>query len=78
MALAGFLPRRIVQWIAPAEVTGRALPVALAGMVSTAKAPRAYCCTGMVCRPPAEDLDAWRAALRALPSAHAGLSSPGY
>jgi hypothetical protein len=35
-------------------------------MVSTAKAPRAYSCTGAVCGPPAEDLDAWRAVLRAL------------
>jgi uncharacterized protein len=66
-ALAGFLPRRIVQWIAPVEASARALPAALAGMVSTAKAPRAYRCTGTVCGPPAEDLDTWRARLRALP-----------
>jgi uncharacterized protein YyaL (SSP411 family) len=76
-ALAGFLPRRIVQWIAPADGADRALPAALAGMVSTAKAPRAYCCTGMACSPPAEDLDSWRAVLRA-PSDGAGLSSRGY
>jgi uncharacterized protein YyaL (SSP411 family) len=65
-ALAGFLPRRMVQWIAPVEAAGHTLPAALAGMVSTAKAPRAYSCTGAVCGPPAEDLDAWRAVLRAL------------
>jgi uncharacterized protein len=65
-ALKGFLPRRIVQWIAPGQAEGRTLPSALAGMVSTAKAPRAYGCTGTACGPPAEDLDAWRAVLRTL------------
>ncbi len=65
-ALAGFLPRRIVQWIAPADAASRALPAALAAMVSSAKAPRAYCCAGMTCSPPAEDVDSWRAVLRAL------------
>jgi uncharacterized protein len=65
-ALAGFQPRRVVQWIAPADAASRTLPAALAGMVTVAKAPRAYCCTGPVCGPPADDLDAWRAVLRAL------------
>jgi uncharacterized protein YyaL (SSP411 family) len=65
-ALAGFLPRRIVQWIAPADAASRALPPALAGMVSSAKGLRAYRCTGMTCSSPAEDLDTWRAELRAL------------
>jgi uncharacterized protein YyaL (SSP411 family) len=65
-ALEGFVPRRIVQWVAPGDATSRALPAALAGMVSSAKSPRAYGCTGMTCGPPAEDLDAWRLVLRAL------------
>src|SRR5205823_5894028 len=71
-ALAGFLPRRIVQWIAPDQAESRTLPAALAGMVSTGKAPRAYGCTGTVCGPPAEDLDAWRAVLRTLRPAARG------
>ena len=65
-ALAGFVPRRIVQWIAPADAASRTLPAALAGMVSTARAPRAYCCTGTACGPPADDLDGWRAVLGTL------------
>jgi hypothetical protein len=67
-ALALFLPRRIVRRIAPAEAASLPLPPAMAGMVAAGRAPRAYACSGMSCRPPAETVQQWRAVLAELPS----------
>jgi uncharacterized protein YyaL (SSP411 family) len=65
-ALAGFLPRRIVQRVSPNAVEQRRLPEALRGMLAVAKAPRGYACTGTSCSAPAEDLSSWVAALESL------------
>ena len=65
-ALAGFIPRRAVQLIVPAEVRARALPPALSGMLAGGKSPRGYACTGMTCSQPAEELSAWAATLESL------------
>ena len=65
-ALAVFVPRRVVRRIAPADSATQTLPPAMAGMVATGKAPRAYACVGTSCRPPADTADQWRATLAAL------------
>jgi len=65
-ALATFVPRRVVRRLAPGDTAGAPLPPAVAGMVAAGRAPRAYACTGMSCRAPAETVEAWRATLDAL------------
>jgi uncharacterized protein YyaL (SSP411 family) len=66
--LAGFQPRRVVQLIAPANTSSRALPPALRGMLSGGEGPRGYACTGSSCSPPAGDLASWQATLESLRS----------
>jgi uncharacterized protein YyaL (SSP411 family) len=71
-ALGGFVPRRVVQLVVPAEATSRPLPPALSGMVAAGQAPRGYACTGNSCSQPAADPSAWEATLEALrPTANA-------
>jgi uncharacterized protein YyaL (SSP411 family) len=65
-ALSGFVPRRVVQLIVPAEAASRPLPPALSGMVAAGQAPRGYACTGNSCSQPAADPLAWDATLEAL------------
>jgi uncharacterized protein YyaL (SSP411 family) len=65
-AMAGFVPRRIVQQLVPDEPANRPLPAALSGMVAAGSAPRGYACTGNTCSQPAEDVPAWEATLEAL------------
>jgi uncharacterized protein YyaL (SSP411 family) len=62
-ALAGFLPRRVIQVIAPREAETRPLPAALKGMVAAGRAPRGYACAGASCSQPAGDLPTWLATL---------------
>jgi uncharacterized protein YyaL (SSP411 family) len=68
-ALDGFLPRRVVQLIAPTEANQRPLPQALRGMLATGAAPRGYACTGTNCSQPAADLASWEITLESLRSA---------
>jgi uncharacterized protein YyaL (SSP411 family) len=65
-ALAVFVPRRVVQRIAPGDAEARALPPALRGMLTAGRSPRGYACIGTSCRAPADAADAWRATLAAL------------
>ncbi|MFL5403987.1 MAG: thioredoxin domain-containing protein [Gemmatimonadales bacterium] len=68
-ALAIFLPRRVVQLLRPAETAGKPLPPALRSMVSGARSPRGYACSGSSCSPPAEDAGSWQSTLESLRSA---------
>jgi uncharacterized protein len=68
-ALSGFLPRRVVQLIAPSEADQRTFPQALRGMLATGAAPRGYACTGTSCSQPAADLSSWQVTLESLRSA---------
>jgi uncharacterized protein YyaL (SSP411 family) len=71
-ALATFVPRRVVRRLAPGDMTPRALPSAMAGMVAAGQAPRGYACTGASCRSPADTVEQWQATLadlRSSPSA---------
>jgi hypothetical protein len=65
-ALSGFLPRRVVQWIAPAEAGSQPLPPVLRGMVAAGRAPRGYACVGTSCGQPAEEPSVWAATLESL------------
>ncbi|HEU4682755.1 MAG TPA: hypothetical protein VFS51_13535, partial [Gemmatimonadales bacterium] len=65
-ALAGFLPRRVVQLVAPSNAGTHPLPPALNGMLATRRAPRGYACAGASCSQPAEDLSSWTATLESL------------
>jgi uncharacterized protein YyaL (SSP411 family) len=65
-ALATFLPRRVIQWVAPSEAVERPLPAVLRGMLATGRAARAYACSGTSCSPPAADLASWRSTLESL------------
>ena len=65
-ALSSFIPRRVVQRLAPAGIETGTLPPALAGMISAGRAPCGYACTGTSCSQPAEDLEAWLSTLEAL------------
>jgi uncharacterized protein YyaL (SSP411 family) len=65
-ALSGFVPRRVVQRLAPDGLGTGTLPPALAGMISAGRAPCSYACTGTSCSPPAQDLEAWLSTLEAL------------
>ena len=58
-ALAGFVPRRVVQRLTPAQAAERRLPPALAGMLAAGSGTRGYACTGTSCSLPAETLHAW-------------------
>jgi uncharacterized protein YyaL (SSP411 family) len=58
-ALAGFLPRRVIQLIAPDEAEAVPLPAAVRGMLASGRAPRGYACTGTSCRQPADDVPSW-------------------
>jgi uncharacterized protein len=64
--LAAFLPRRVVQFLSPADAQRRSLPAALRSMVTDRASPRAYVCTGTTCSPPADDAPAWTATLDSL------------
>jgi uncharacterized protein YyaL (SSP411 family) len=68
-ALAGFVPRRAVQLLAPDAATGEGLPPALQGMLAAGQSPRGYACTGNSCSPPAGDPSAWQATLESLRAA---------
>jgi uncharacterized protein YyaL (SSP411 family) len=68
-ALADFLPRRIVQLLAPDDPNRDRLPPAVRGMLAAGEWPRGYACTGTSCSQPAPDLAAWRPTLEALHSA---------
>ncbi len=65
-ALKGFLPRRVVQRLTPEEAARQTLPAALSAMLAAGSSTRAYACTGASCRPPAQDLESWRATLASL------------
>jgi uncharacterized protein YyaL (SSP411 family) len=65
-ALAGFLPRRVVQRLTPEQARERPLPPALAGMLAASPGARGYACTGTSCSRPAEDVEAWGATLASL------------
>jgi len=67
-ASAGFLPRRAVQLLSPADAQSRALPAALRGMASNGSSPRGYACVGTSCSRPAEDAASWTATLESLHS----------
>jgi uncharacterized protein len=67
-ALAGFIPRRVVQLISPDTVEQQRLPEALRGMLAAGIAPRGYACTDTSCTQPAADLASWQAALDSLRS----------
>jgi len=62
-ALQAFAPRRVVQLV---RTDGGIVPPAVAAMRDAAGGTRGYLCVGATCRAPAENLDAWRAALRSL------------
>jgi hypothetical protein len=66
VALAGFLPRRVVQMMGTVESDTRALPAALKGMVLSGNTARGYACTGFTCSQPAEDPSSWLATLESL------------
>jgi hypothetical protein len=66
VALTDFIPRRVVQRLAPAGVQTETLPPALAGMINAGRTPRSYACTGTSCSQPAEDLETWLSTLEAL------------
>ncbi len=65
-ALSGFIPRRVVQRLAPDGLASGSLPPALAGIMSAGRAPCGYACTGTSCSQPAEELEAWLATLEGL------------
>jgi uncharacterized protein len=65
-ALAGFVPRRITQFLTPTAADSQPLPAALRGMLAVGRAPRGYACTGTSCSPPAGTLAAWQVTLESL------------
>jgi uncharacterized protein len=68
MALAGSIPRRIVQRIPPELADPERLPPALRGMLAMSTGPRGYACTGASCSQPATDAASWQATLESLRS----------
>jgi uncharacterized protein YyaL (SSP411 family) len=68
MALAGFIPRRIVQRVAPQDADRQPLPQAVRGMLAAGQSPRGYACTGASCLQPAGDVATWQATLESLRS----------
>jgi len=71
LALAAFVPRRVVTRLLPgAELSSQ--PPALAALAPAAEQPRGFLCTGERCLAPVDSVTAWRALLRSvLPSASA-------
>jgi uncharacterized protein YyaL (SSP411 family) len=67
-ALAGFVPRRVLQLVSPERLPQESLPPALAGMLAAGQAPRGYACTGTSCSPPAADVTSWQGTLESLRS----------
>jgi uncharacterized protein YyaL (SSP411 family) len=65
-ALAGFLPRRVVQLVEATEESERRLPAPIRGMVALGRATRGYACSGTSCSPPVEELGAWQSTLESL------------
>lgn len=65
-ALAGFLPRRVIQRLTPEDARERPLPPALSAMLAAGSGARGYACTATSCQPPAEDLESWQATLASL------------
>ncbi len=65
-ALGVFLPRRVVQFLSPAEAQRHSLPPALRSMITNGSSPRGYACAGTICSPPAEDASSWAATLESL------------
>ncbi len=75
-ALRSFVPRRVVQFLVPAEAGARSLPPALAGMVASGRGPRGYACAGASCSQPADEPSAWASTLESLrPTMDHSLSS---
>jgi len=68
IALAGFIPRRIVQRLAPQAADRQPLPQAVRGMLGVGQSPRGYACTGASCLQPAGDVATWQATLESLRS----------
>ncbi|HJR17679.1 MAG TPA: hypothetical protein VJ808_12555, partial [Gemmatimonadales bacterium] len=65
-ALAGFVPRRVVQWLSASEAGTQPLPPALSAMLSASDQVRGYACSGTSCSQPASDLPSWQATLESL------------
>jgi uncharacterized protein YyaL (SSP411 family) len=65
-ALAGFVPRRVVQLVPPDTADQQRFPQALRGMLAAGKAPCGYACTGTSCSTPADDSASWIAVLDSL------------
>jgi uncharacterized protein YyaL (SSP411 family) len=65
-ALKTFLPRRVVQFLSPADAQDRALPEPLRGMLVSGSNTRGYACSGTSCSRPAEDASSWSATLESL------------
>jgi uncharacterized protein YyaL (SSP411 family) len=68
VALAAFMPRRLVQLVSTDRLSDQALPQAVTGMLAAGQAPRGYACTGTSCSAPVSDLASWRAALESVRS----------
>jgi uncharacterized protein YyaL (SSP411 family) len=64
-ALAGFVPRRVMQVLGPDRPGKQFLPPVLQAMI-TGRVPRGYACMGQSCSPPADDLASWRGTLESL------------
>jgi uncharacterized protein YyaL (SSP411 family) len=64
-ALAEFVPRRVVQLLAPHAAAARVLPAPLKAMMG-GESPRAYACTGTSCTQPASDVASWQATLESI------------
>ena len=77
-ALAGFVPRRVVQRLAPAEAGSRRTPPGTERDAGGRAIPRGYACAGASCSPPAETtrLLAWSTLESSAPG-RSGLS-PAY
>jgi uncharacterized protein len=65
-AVAAFVPRSVVQFMAPAEVQSRALAAPLRSMVAAGSSARGYACAGTSCSPPADSVSSWRTTLESL------------
>jgi uncharacterized protein YyaL (SSP411 family) len=65
-ALRGFVPRRVVQRLAPERATGMPLPPPLLAMLAAGGAAKGYACMGPSCSQPASDLASWRETLESL------------
>lgn len=65
-ALAGFMPRRLVQLVSADRLSDQPLPPAVTGMLAAGQAPRGYACTGTSCSAPVADLASWQGVLESL------------